>query len=117
RPGRTAKRFGEARHLGQRAGQGCAGRKNGYRYCWFRAAVRRQASSARPMLPRSIVALRVVLDAAVKRIREPNLPRIRQDYQSIPLRGVKINRADQGEAVEDKRQAASGDRVRLVNKA
>jgi hypothetical protein len=33
------------------------------------------------------------LDAAVKRIRKPDLPRIRQDHQSILLRGVEIDRA------------------------
>src|SRR6516164_8754619 len=36
-----------------------------------------------------MVALRVVLDAAVERIREPNLPRIRQDHQSIPFEASK----------------------------
>jgi hypothetical protein len=56
------------------------------------------------------------LDAAVERIREPNLPRIRYDHQSIPLRGIEIDRADQGEAAEDERQAPSGDSIRFVDK-
>ena len=64
-----------------------------------------------------MAALRVVLDTAVERIREPNLPRIRLDHQSIPLRGVEIDRADHGEALEDEWQAPSGDSVRLVDKA
>ena len=63
-----------------------------------------------------MVALRVVLYAAVERIREPNLPRIRHDHQSIPLRCVEIDRAHQGEAAEDERQAPSGDSVRFVDK-
>src|SRR6516165_8694124 len=63
-----------------------------------------------------VIALRVVLDAAVERIREPNLPRIRLDHQSITLRGVEVDRADQGEAVDKERRAPSGDWVRLVDK-
>jgi hypothetical protein len=64
----------------------------------------------------SAIALRVVLDAAVERIGGANLPRIRPNNQSIPLRVVEINRTIQGEAVEDERQAASGNRVGLVEK-
>ena len=41
---------------------------------------------------RSLIALRVILDAAVERIGGPNLPRIRPNHQSIPLRGVEIDR-------------------------
>ena len=52
-----------------------------------------------------MVALRVILDAAVERIGGPNLPRMRQNHQAIPLRGVEIDRPNSGETVEDKRQA------------
>jgi hypothetical protein len=64
----------------------------------------------------SSAALRVVLDAAVKGICEPDLPRLRQDHQVVPLGGRKIDRADQGKAVEDERQASADDSIRLVNK-
>ena len=59
---------------------------------------------------------REIQDAAVKRILGPNLPRLRRDDQPILLRRIEIDRADQGEAVENERQAAPGDRVRLVEK-
>jgi hypothetical protein len=63
-----------------------------------------------------MIALRVILDAAVERIGGPNLSRIRSNHQPIPLRGVEIDRAVQGEAIEDERQAPSGDRIGLVEK-
>ena len=65
---------------------------------------------------RSLIALRVILDAAVERIGGPNLPRIRPNHQSIPLQGVELDPTIQGDAVEDERQAPSGDRVGLVEK-
>src|ERR1700732_2016707 len=52
----------------------------------------------------SMVAPRVVLDAAVKRIREPNCEPVGSPVD--PLRGVKLDRASQGEVVEDERQAS-----------
>ena len=69
------------------------------------------------MEPRdSLIALRVILDATVERIGGSNLSLIRPNHQSIPLRGVEIDRAVQGEAVEDERQAPAGDRIGLVEK-
>jgi hypothetical protein len=50
----------------------------------------------------------------VERVRVANLPRIRRVHQSIPRRGVDIHGADQGEVVEDERQATSGEKVRFV---
>ena len=64
----------------------------------------------------SLITLREILDAAVERIRQPNLPRIWRDNQLIPIRGVQVDGAGQGETVEYERQASSGDRVRLVEK-
>ena len=60
------------------------------------------------------MSLWVVLNAAVERIGGSNLPRIRQDHQFIFLGSVEIDSPDQGEAVEDKRQAAASPKVRLV---
>ena len=60
------------------------------------------------------VALRVILDPAVERIGGPNLPRMRQNYQAIPLRDVEIDRPNSGETVEDKRQAPPRKKVGLV---
>ena len=45
-----------------------------------------------------------------------DLPRIWRDNQLIPIRGVQVDGAGQGETVEYERQASSGDRVRLVEK-
>ena len=75
----------------------------------------RPTSAADPF-ETSAIALRVILDAAVERIGGANLPRSRPNHQLITLRGVEIDRTIQGEAVEDERQAASGDRVGLVEK-
>jgi hypothetical protein len=46
-----------------------------------------------------------ISDAAVERLSQPNLPSIRRDLQSIPLRGVQVDGAGQSEAVKDERQA------------
>jgi hypothetical protein len=46
----------------------------------------------------------------------PNLSRIRPNHQSVPLSRFEIDRAVYGEAVEDERQAPTGDRIGLVAK-
>ena len=66
---------------------------------------------------RSQIALREILYAAVERIGGPNLPRIRPNQQSIFRRRVEIDRTIQGEAIEDERQAPSGDKVGLFKKS
>src|SRR5574337_2062472 len=81
-----------------------------------------QDTGLRPYTPRpdagfGVRPLREILDAAVERIGESNPPRIRPDHKSVFLRRVEIDGARQGEAVEDERQAASGDRVRFVEQA
>jgi hypothetical protein len=47
--------------------------------------------------------------------QEQRVPQLERSW-SIPLRGVEIDRADQGEAVEDERKAPSGNSVRFVDK-
>ena len=64
-----------------------------------------------------LITLREVQYAAVKWIDGPNLPCVWMDHQPVRLRGVEINPAVQDEAVEDEREAPSGDRVGLVKKA
>ena len=64
----------------------------------------------------SLITLREIEDAAVEGIPQPDLLRIWRNNQSIPVRGVQVDGAGQGETVEYERQASSGDRVRLVEK-
>jgi hypothetical protein len=56
-------------------------------------------------------------DAAVERIAGPDLSRIRRYHHVIPLRGVEIDHANRGEAVEGERQGSSGEEVGFVGQA
>ena len=58
--------------------------------------------------------LREILDAAVERVDGTNLLRIRGDRQRVSLRGLEVHGARQGVAVDDERQATSGEDVWAV---
>src|SRR5215471_6309664 len=60
------------------------------------------------------VELGEILDAAVKRVHGTNLLRIRGDWERVSLRGRDVHSAGQGVAVDDERQAASGEDVWAV---
>ena len=57
---------------------------------------------------RSLIALWEIWDAAVERISQPNLPSIRRDHQSMPLRGAQVDGAGQSKAVNDEGLAPLG---------
>ena len=61
-----------------------------------------------------LVELGEILDAAVEGIGGPNLLRIRGDPQRVSLRGLEVHGAGQGVAVDDERQATSGEDVWTV---
>ena len=58
--------------------------------------------------------LREILDTAVQRVDGMNLLRIRSDRQRVSLRGFEVHSAGQGVAVDDERQATSGEDVWAV---
>src|SRR4029077_3126465 len=61
-----------------------------------------------------LVELGEILDGAVERIDGTNLLRIRGDRQRVSLRGLEVHGAGQGVAVDDERQATSGEDVWTV---
>src|SRR4030095_15860711 len=63
-----------------------------------------------------LVEIGEILDAAVEGIGGPNLLRIRGGRQRVSLRGLDVHGARQGVAVDDERQAPSGEYVGAVQK-
>ena len=61
-----------------------------------------------------LVELGEILDGAVERVDGTNLLRIRGDRQRVSLRGLEVHGAGQGVAVDDERQATSGEHVWAV---
>jgi hypothetical protein len=77
------------------------------------------SASGRPILEDCtaeilLVELGEILDGAVERVDGTNLLRIRDDRQRVSLRGLEVHGAGQGLAVDDERQATSGEHVWAV---